>query len=54
MRKPGLCTQNTPVHIMVHISLIVQDFSKQHGIPYEKLHTWCKFYNTAIIIYKSI
>ena len=25
MRKPGLCTQNTPLRIMVHISLTVQD-----------------------------
>ena len=25
MRKPGLCTQNTPLHIMVHISFTVWD-----------------------------
>ena len=26
MRKPGLCTQNTPIHIMVHISFMVKNF----------------------------
>ena len=26
MRKPGLCTQNTPFHITLHISFTVYDF----------------------------
>ena len=26
MRKPGLCTQNTPIHIMVHIFFMVKNF----------------------------
>ena len=37
MRKPGLCTQNTPTHIMVHISFMVK-ICKLHEIPYEMLH----------------
>ena len=26
MRKPGLCAQNTPLRIMVHIFFTVKDF----------------------------
>ena len=28
MRKPGLCTQNTPIHIIVCIFITVQDLQK--------------------------
>ena len=39
--KPGLCTQNTPIHATVHISFNVYDFKdlyKLHKVPYEKVH----------------
>ena len=45
MRKPCLCTQNTP-HITVYISFTVYDFRnlyKLHEIAYENLHEWCKY-----------
>ena len=40
MRKPGLCAQNTPIHILSVSPLLFKIFNicKLHEIPYEMLH----------------
>ena len=46
MRKSGLCTQNTPIHITVAVSPLlfkILEIYKLHEIPYEKLYKWRKF-----------
>ena len=37
MRKSGLCTQNTPLRIRVHISFADKIIIKMHEILYEML-----------------
>ena len=54
MKKPDLCTQNTPIHITVGISpslFRILEIYKLHEIAYEKLHKWYKF---PMITYKVI
>ena len=56
MRKPGLCTQNTPIHIIVCISFTVYDsrICKLHEIPYEILLKWQKLCQNSVFKQKVI
>ena len=44
MGKPGLCAQNTSIHIM--------EICKQHDIPYEKLYKY--YYNLMSLKSKNV
>ena len=49
MRKPGLCTQNTPTHITACISFTVHNFRNLQA-AYKIHHKWW----TTIITYKVV